>query len=146
MSGRYAPYRGGNDVAADSGGAVSTSYLVSRLSRENLWRKQTFALIAFVAHLLMAAGVPLVEGLIEHPRPDPRPHIEARNDSPCPPTHDELSCQICRVLGRMLGAPARPAATPDPNVTVYLASAPTQLRYPSSGAERVVNARDPPLA
>lgn len=87
----------------------------------------------------------MAESRLERSVPEPVPHIEAQQDAPCVPNHDELNCHICRVLGRAPGVPSRQASTLDPSGTAYLSFPPYRRWQCTSAIARSLSARGPPL-
>lgn len=133
-------------LGATGGGTLPTPDFESRLRQDQPFMKRTFALLVLLLHLLVAGGAPLAESRIERVSFEPWPHVEAQQDVPCGPSHDDLDCQICRVLGRNLVGPARLAAMLDWNGTAFLSAPPTPCWHHPSGIARTFGARAPPLA
>jgi hypothetical protein len=103
-------------------------------------------MVALLLQLLIAAGLPVVEGSFEHPLADDRAHLEADNGTGCTlPIHNELNCQFCRGLNReQLGSAG--VALVMGGSWVFCRFVPSATAwYPSARLAAAVGARAPPL-
>jgi hypothetical protein len=103
------------------------------------------AACAVALHLLLLGAAPLAEALAEARRGS-QAHVEAEATKTCPPAHNALYCQLCRVL-----AGAKPATAAHPLVADHrsLARVPAELHQlhrstPLSGSP--LGPRAPPIS
>lgn len=81
------------DPAPDPGGHRPVPH--SLASARNLT-----ATVSLLLHLLVVGVVPFVEAGADTHELDHIVHVEAPDEDTCPPLHDHLTCQYCRVLAR----------------------------------------------
>ncbi len=96
---------------------------------------QRFAGALYVAlSIALSGALPVLEAraIAE----SPVSHVESPTEAKCPPTHDHLACNFCRVLRQLSrGEPALPAdfivrgsiAAPQPHVESRAAGGPTDV-------------------
>jgi hypothetical protein len=87
----------------------------------------------------------MVDGRFEWETAESTVHIEAQGESSCPPVHNDLDCQICRIIGRDLITPLR--VVPALGLTCTVAhSAPAMAPWHRSAViSSTLGARAPPL-
>jgi hypothetical protein len=65
--------------------------------------RRAVASAVLVMSTASAALLPLADAYAEIAAATPHSHVEAPGTSGCPPAHDEIACQLCRVL-RLVGS------------------------------------------
>lgn len=83
--------------------------------------RRSIAVVVLAQSAALALLLPMVDARAEIASGDVREHVEQPGSRECPPLHDEIACQLCRVL--------RLAASPAPS-TIPIATSAHGVRVP----------------
>lgn len=119
--------------------------LDSRLSQLRPRSHRLVPLAALLLHLLVVVGAPVVDSAFDRSAPDTEIHIEAQNESPCLPIHNDLDCQICRVISRDQIGSVRLGPALGLTCTVALSISTTMPWHRTAVVASTLGARAPPL-
>jgi hypothetical protein len=100
--------------------------------------------LLLVVQCAFAAAIPLADAVVEAIARDGPAHLESQNSAPCPPGHDHLQCQFCRVAGTTLVASTEPVSVPRTTAVRHFAAARADRVFASPVTAGPLGPRAPP--
>ena len=101
--------------------------------------------LLLVLQFAVVAAVPLADAAVEAIARDGPAHLESQNGAPCPPGHDHVQCEFCRVAGTTLAASAVAAVAPRTNAVLHVTAQPADRTFASPVTAGPLGPRAPPI-